>query len=96
MRAASRSIRLGAGEPSGLRAALLQRASASVGPEALAMEAAVRADARAEAAMLAISALASAQPNAETLSRAVAVLNQLGLRRAALDLLLERLVARAV
>ena len=88
--------RLGAGEPSGLRAALLQRASASVGPEALAMEAAVRADARAEAAMLAISALASAQPNAETLSRAVAVLNQLGLRRAALDLLLERLVARAV
>ena len=88
--------RLGAGEPAGLRAALLQRAPASVGPEALAMEAAARADARAEAAMLAISALASAQPNAETLSRAVAVLDQLGLRRAALDLLLERLVARAV
>lgn len=88
--------RLGAGEVAGLRPALLQRAPATVGPEVLAMEAAVRADARAEAAMLAITVLAAAQPNAETLSRAVAALNQLGLRRAALDLLLERLVARAV
>ncbi|WP_339747613.1 hypothetical protein [uncultured Maricaulis sp.] len=88
--------RLGAGEAAGLRLALLQRSAIPVGPEVLAMEAAARANARAEAAILAISALAATQPNAETLSRAAAVLDQLGLRRAALNLLLERLVARAV
>ncbi len=88
--------RLGASEAAGLRAALLQRSAISVGPELLAMEAAARAHADAEAAMLAIAALTAAEPNAETLSRAIAVLDQLGLRRAALDLLLERLVARAV
>jgi hypothetical protein len=87
--------RLGASEAAGLRPALLQRTPVAVGPEVLAMEAAARANAHAEAAMLAIAALSGSQPNAETLSRAVAVLDQLGLRRAALNLLLERLVARA-
>lgn len=90
--------RLGASAVEGLRAALLQLPPAPVGPELLAMESAVRANAQAEAATLAVSALAKAgsQPNAETLSRTLAALNVLGLRRAALDLLLERLVARTV
>ena len=90
--------RLGASATEGLRPALLQLGPASVGPEVLAMEAAERAGAGAEAALLAIAGLArgGAQPNAETLSRCVAVLDSLGLRRAALDILLERLVARAV
>jgi len=88
--------RLGAGEVAGLRPALLQSAPATVGPEVLAMEAAARSGAGAEAAILVIAVLAAPHLNAETLSRSIVVLDQLGLRRAALDLLLERLVARAV
>ncbi|WP_417495597.1 hypothetical protein [Maricaulis sp.] len=88
--------RLGAGEVAGLRPALLLAAPATVGPEVLAMEAAARSGAGAEAALLAIAVLAGAPLNAETLSRSIVVLDQLGLRRAALDVLLERLVARAV
>ncbi|WP_417494715.1 hypothetical protein [Maricaulis sp.] len=90
--------RLGASATEGLRPALLQLTPVSVGPEVLAMEAADRADADAEAAMLAIASLVrgGARPNAETLSRCVAVLDSIGLRRAALDILLERLVTRAV
>lgn len=88
--------RLGADEVAGLRPGLLSLAPVSLGPEVLAMEAAARSGASAEAALLAIAVLASPQLNAETLSRSAVVLDQLGLRRAALDLLLERLVARAV
>ncbi|WP_417478009.1 hypothetical protein [Maricaulis sp.] len=88
--------RLGAGEVAGLRPALLLAVPATVGPEVLAMEAAARSGAGAEAALLAIAVLAGAPLNAETLSRSIVVLDQLGLRRAALDVLLERLVARAV
>tara|TARA_R110000868_G_scaffold53744_5_gene168593 strand:- start:34481 stop:36124 length:1644 start_codon:yes stop_codon:yes gene_type:complete len=90
--------RLGADPSPGVRAALLELTPATVGPDLLAMEAAARAGARAETAILAVAALAhaGAQPDAGTLSRSVAALDALGLREAALNLLLERIVARAV
>ena len=88
--------RLGAPRVEGLRLALL-RATAQREPHAAAMDAAARAEARAEAALLATALLADANlsRDADAVSRAVAVLDEAGLREAALDILLERVVERA-
>ncbi|WP_291845420.1 hypothetical protein [Maricaulis sp.] len=71
--------------------------AAAIGPELPAMEMAVRAGARAEMAMLAISLLNRPATATEPVafSRAIAALDAAGLRRQALALVLERIVARA-
>lgn len=89
------------GAPAGgdaLRLALLEAepAPAMAGPAAL--DAAVRANAQAEAALLAVAILddpaAGADPDA--FSRAIAALDAVGLRRQALAIMVERVVQRAL
>lgn len=89
--------RLGAPATPGARALLLQRETAGVPIELMAMEAAIEEGAVAETALLAAAALNAreAGPSAETLVRSAVALDALGLRAAMLELLLERLVARA-
>jgi hypothetical protein len=90
--------RLGAPMPEGLRPMLLAQEAAPAPAGLAAMDAAVRADARGEAALLAISVLAdpAAAGNADATARAIAALDAAGLRRAALSVLLERVVRSAL
>lgn len=90
--------RLGAPTPEGLRPMLLAQEAAAAPAGLAAMDAAVRADARGEAALLAISVLAdpAAAGNADATARAIAALDAAGLRRAALSVLLERVVRSAL
>jgi hypothetical protein len=89
--------RLGAPALPGVRPLLLQRETAGVPIELMAMEAAMQDGAVAETALLAAAALNAGEdgPSAETLVRTSVALDALGLRAAMLELLLERLVARA-
>lgn len=89
--------RLGAPAIPGVRTLLLQRDTAGVPVELMAMEAAMDDGAVAETALLAAAALNTGEdgPSAETLVRSADALDALGLRAAMLELLLERLVARA-
>lgn len=89
--------RLGAPALPGVRPLLLQRETAGVPIELMAMEAAMQDGAVAETALLAAAALNAGEdgPSAETLVRTTVALDALGLRAAMLELLLERLVARA-
>ena len=84
--------------PEGLRPMLLAQEPAAAPAGLAAMDAAVRADARGEAALLAISVLAdpAAAGNADATARAIAALDAAGLRRAALSVLLERVVRSAL
>lgn len=90
--------RLGAPIPAGFRARLLADETPAAPGGLAALDAAVRADARGEAALLAIAVLAdpatSGHPDAS--SRAIAALDAVGLREAALSILLERAVKRAL
>ena len=91
--------RLGAPEAPGLRAGLLaETPDAAPVPGLAAMDAAVRARARAEAALDAIAVLnrpgAASDPDA--LSRAIGALDAAGLRRQALAVMLERVVQGAL
>lgn len=90
--------RLGAPVPAGLREQLLTQETAAAPGGLAALDAAVRADARGEAALLALGILsdpaAAAHPDA--VSRAIAALDAAGLREAALSILLERAVKRAL
>ncbi|MHA6287424.1 hypothetical protein [Maricaulis sp. CAU 1757] len=88
--------RLGAPDVEGLRAALFA-APAIAAPGAAAMDAAARAGARGEAALIALDLLATPATagDADSVARAVATLDAVGLRQHALAILLERIVARA-
>ena len=96
--AATALTRLGAAAPVGLREALLASEPASSVPGLAALDAAVRAGARAEAAMLALSILnqAGVAGNADAYSRAIAALDAAGLRRQARALLLEHVILGAM
>lgn len=90
--------RLGAPAPADLRPALLDARPAAGTGGLAALDMAVRAGAHAEAALLAISVLNTPETgsDADAYSRAIAALDAVGLRRAALSLLLERAVKRAL
>ena len=88
---------LGARLPGDIRLAVLGRSETAGSPEAAAMEMAVRAGARAETALLAVSVLNRPETATDPVafSRAIAALDAAGLRRHALALVLERVIARA-
>ena len=90
--------RLGAPMPATLRERLLNDAPAAAPGELAALDAAVRAGARGEAAVLAIAVLSDPDSgnSPDAFSRAIAALDAVGLREAALSLLLERAVKRAL
>ena len=88
--------RLGAPVPASLRADLLAIATPSPVTHLAALDAAVRAGARAESAMLAVAVLQQegSQGDALAFASALAALDASGLRRDARYLLLERIVTR--
>ena len=88
---------LGASLSGDTRLAVLGLAAAPTAPGLPAMEMAMRAGAKAETAMLAVSLLNRPETATDpvTFSRAIAALDAAGLRRQALALVLERVVARA-
>jgi hypothetical protein len=90
--------RLGASSPAGLRQAVLRAPSGRNSAAVAAMDSAVRAGAQAESALLAIRVLHELDDTAavDTLARALAALDRADLREAALYILVERLVERAL
>ena len=90
--------RLGAPAPAGLREALLDSEPVAGLSGLAALDAAVRADARGEAAVLALSLLNQdgVAADADAYSRALAALDAAGLRRQARALLLERVILGAM
>jgi hypothetical protein len=90
--------RLGAPMPAGLRERLLADETPATAGGLAALDAAVRAGVRGEAALLAVGVLAdpAASGNPDAFSRAIAALDAVGLRDAALSILLERAVKRAL
>jgi len=90
--------RLGAPVPDRFRERLLALETPAAPGGLAALDAAVRAEARGEAALLAIAVLAdpAASGHPDAVSRAIAALDAAGLREAALSILLERAVKRAL
>jgi hypothetical protein len=90
--------RLGASMPRDMRLDLLEAPAATTPSSVFAMEAAARSGAKAEAALLgALSLMPTDTPQStDTLSRVVKVLDSIDMRGAALGLVLERLVVRAL
>ncbi|WP_412546518.1 hypothetical protein [Maricaulis sp. MIT060901] len=86
--------RLGAPAVENLRGRLAGREPETVSPYVLAMEEAAAVGARAEAGLFAVAALNASQ-DVDTMARTAPVLNELGLRRAMLELVLERLIQRS-
>lgn len=86
--------RLGAPAVENLRGRLAGRDPETVSPYVLAMEEAAAVGARAEAGLFAVAALNVSQ-DVDTMARTAPVLDELGLRRAMLELLLERLIQRS-
>lgn len=86
--------RLGAPAVENLRGRLAGREPETVSPYVLAMEEAAAVGARAEAGLFAVAAL-NASEDVDTMARVAPVLDELGLRSAMLELLLERLIQRS-
>ena len=88
---------LGARPPAGLRAGLLDREPVPVSPALGAMDAALAAGSRAEAALLAVLVLegaGGAELDPDSFARIISALDAAGLRQQALTLVFDRLIRR--